>query len=129
MIKLSRQIERRIAKRKAKELRSGVDAVRRVVAGADGLTSISQAISLLQEIGPAMEECRNAALLAVQHAVALERELDKERFIRQQVTQMIADALTTSLNIGDIEKHAAAVWEKANPAPPLEGADAPSGGS
>lgn len=129
MSKLSRRIERGFAKRKAKDLHTGADAVRRLVAGTEGLTSISQAISLLQEIGPAMEECRNAALLAVQHAVALERMLDKERFIRQQVTQMIADRLPTSFDVGDMEKHAEAVWDKANPAPPLEGADAAAGGA
>lgn len=127
MSKLGRQIERGIAKRKAKEMRSGVDAIRRLVAGADGLTSISQAISLLQEIGPAVEECRNAAVIAVQHAVSLERELDRERHVRRGVTAALVAHMVTAPDLDRIEAEVSAAWDQANPAPPLENADAASG--
>lgn len=131
MSKISRKIERGIARRKGKELQGGVDAVRRLVQGADGLTSISEAISLLKDIGPAVEECRNAALLAVQHAVAVERELERERFVRRETIQALRGLVvnaTTTIDLDHVAHEASALWDLQNPAPALPADGALYGG-
>lgn len=117
MGKLGRKIERGILKKRAKDLHGSVDMVRRFLGGEDGIQSVSEAIVLLKQVGPLIEECRNAAFLAVQHAIALERELERERHVRRALVQAVRDGSFKPL--AQVEEEEAAAWEKANP-PPAE---------
>lgn len=128
MSKISRKIERAALRRRARELHDGADAIRRLTSATDGLTSISEAIALLRDVGPAIEECRNATVLAIQHAVALERALDRERFIRETLTKEIGSRFARSgqpdgSDLEQIAQAAGDIWDKHNPAPPIEGSD------
>jgi hypothetical protein len=122
MGKLGRKIERGILKKRGKDLQGGVDMVRRFLGSdGEGVQSVSEAIMLLKQIGPVIEECRNAAYLAVQHAIAIERELEREKHVRRALVQSVREGSFKPLS--QVEEEAAAAWEKANPPPKADAED------
>lgn len=122
MGKFGRKLGRRVVQRQAKELQNGSQAVRRLLGGAEGIKSLSEAITVLNDLAPIVEECRNAAFLAVQHSIALERELAKERFVRQTIMTTIEARLEMPYGarpLAAIEEEAAALWDNKNPPPAM----------
>ena len=121
MGKMGRKIEKAILKKKVKDLQTGTDALKRFLDGPGEVKSLSQAMTLLNEVRDAMAECRDAAVTAVQHVGLLERELQKEQYIRQEmiyrITRDMATLVPESTSWDTLEERLGDAWDKAHPSP------------
>ncbi len=126
MSNLVRKIERRRLKKEAKALQGGTDALRRFLGGVGEVKNVSEAVALLNEVKPIVQDCRDAAFTAIQHIQVLERALAKERHVRRMALEMVQAGSQRPISL--IEEQEGAAWEAQNPLPTVETTDAETNG-
>ncbi len=132
-----RKAMRRAALAQARNTQEDVGEVKKLLRSAKNIKNLNDAIQLIADVAPAIEECRTACTVMIVEVQDLKRDLARERYIRESMF----DAFTAKLPSAP---HTAAYyselfgkeWDALNPLPApeapvalLEGSHAAEGGA